>query len=118
MAKIKKGDLVKVMKGRARNQLAKIGDSIAAKPGVSKVIKVDLENNRVWVEGLNLVHKHKKPDKNNQKGRIVEIEAPIDLSNVQLVEPKSNKPTRVGYKVLDNGVKVRVAKCNNEVIDE
>jgi len=71
----------------------------------------------VLVEGVNMVKKHTKPSPKNPQGGIIEQEAPIHVSNVMLVDPKSGLPTRVGYKVLDNGKKVRVAKRSGEVID-
>lgn len=118
MKKIKKGDIVKVIKGRAKNQFAKTGTTYSDKQGVSKVIKVDYKRNKVWLEGLNLVKRHLKPDQNNPKGRIVEIEAPIDISNVMLVDPKTGEPTRVGFKILEDGTKVRYSKKTNEIIDK
>ncbi len=117
MWKIKKGDLVKVIKGRARNQYAKLGEKFAEEPGVGKVIKVSHKKNRVWVEGLNLVYKHKRPDQNNPKGRIIQIEAPIHISNIMLICPKCGKPTRVGIKVLEDGTKHRYCKKCGELID-
>jgi large subunit ribosomal protein L24 len=64
-----------------------------------------------------MVKKHQKPNQANPQGGILTQEAPIHASNVMLVDPKSGKVTRVGYKVLDNGKKVRVAKRSGEVID-
>lgn len=65
-----------------------------------------------------MVKKHSKPTQQNPQGGILDQEAPIHVSNVMLVDPKTNKPTRVGYKVLENGQKVRVAKKSGEVIDK
>jgi len=114
MAKIKKGDLVKVVKGRATNQISKDGGSV---PGVGKVIKVDSENGKVWVEGLNTVKKHKKPDANNQQGRIVEIEAPMSISNIQIYDAAAKKVSKVGYKILEDGKKVRIIKSSGKELD-
>jgi len=73
--------------------------------------------NRVLVEGVNLVKKHQKPNPKNPQGGIITQEAPIHASNVMLVDPKTGLPTRVGYKVLENGKKVRVAKRSGATID-
>ena len=79
-----------------------------------KVLKVFPKENKVLVEGVNKVKKHQKPTQANQEGSIVEIEAPIDASNVMLLNPKTNKPVRVGIKFVEdkNGKtkKIRVAK--------
>ena len=64
-----------------------------------------------------MVKKHAKPSQQNPQGGILNQEAAIHVSNVMLIDPKSGKPTRVGYKVLDNGTKVRIAKKSGEVID-
>ena len=114
MAKIKKGDLVKVVKGRAKNQASKDGGMGS---GVGKVVKVDSEKGKVWVEGLNIVKKHKKPDANNQQGRIVEIEAPMDISNVQIYDAAAKKVSKVGYKILEDGKKVRIIKSSGKELD-
>ncbi|NGM24237.1 50S ribosomal protein L24 [Roseomonas stagni] len=103
-AKIKKGDRVQVLAGRDKG---KRGD----------VIRVVPEENRAFVQGVNMVKKHQKPQGMGRPGGIVEKEGPIDLSNLALLDPKSDKPTRVGFKVLEDGRKVRVAKASGEVID-
>lgn len=95
--KIKKGDEVKVVRGKE-----------AGKTG--KVLRVDIANDRVVLERLNMVKKHTKPHpKKNPQGGVIEREAPIDASNVMLVCPACGQPTRVGYRLLDDGGKVR--KC-------
>ncbi len=76
------------------------------------------KKDRVLVEGINLVKKHARPSQANPQGGIVTQEAAIHVSNVSLIDPKSGKPTRVGYQVLENGKKVRVAKKSGEVIDK
>ena len=89
------------------------GDKVIVIAGKDKgktgaIQKVDPKNNRVVVEGVNLRKKHKKPNPSNPEGSIVQIYAPIDASNVMLVDPKTKKPTRIGHKVV-KGKKVRVA---------
>jgi|TARA_B100000945_G_C20287898_1_gene551900 large subunit ribosomal protein L24 len=100
--KIKKGDTVQVISG---------ADS--GKTG--RVIKVYLDTDKVVVEGMNMVKKHTRPTQDNPQGGIVEKEASIHVSNIMLVV--SGKPTRVGFKILENGKKVKVAKSNGEVIN-
>ncbi len=117
MAKIKKGDLVQVISGASE---ARGGDR--GKQG--RVIEVLAEQNRVLVEGVNYVKKHIRVGQSNRgakTGGIETHEAPIHISNVALVDPKSKKPTRVGYQtktVTKNGatkqVRVRVAKKSGE----
>jgi large subunit ribosomal protein L24 len=102
---VKKDDTVIVITGKDKGKKGRI---IAAYP----------RENRVLVEGVNMVKKHAKPTQQNPQGGILDQEAPIHVSNVMLVDPKTNKPTRVGYKVLENGQKVRVAKKSGEVIDK
>lgn len=95
--KIKKGDQVKVITGKE-----------AGKSGT--VTRVDTESSRVVIERLNLVKKHTKPNpKKNPQGGVIEREAPLDVSNVMLVCPACGQPTRVGYRLLEGGGKVR--KC-------
>ena len=80
-----------------------------------KVIRVLRDVNKAIVEGVNTVSKHEKPSARNPQGGIVEKEAPINLSNLALIDPKSGDATRVGYEIRD-GKKVRVSKKSNEVI--
>jgi large subunit ribosomal protein L24 len=100
--KIKKGDTVKVIAGDSKGK-------------EGKVLSVDVAKSRVIVEGLNMVSKHTKPNANNTEGGIVKMEAPIHISNVMLVDPKSGKATRVGRKLVEDKL-VRVAKKSGEVI--
>jgi large subunit ribosomal protein L24 len=102
---VKKDDTVIVITGKDKGKKGRI---IAAYP----------RENRVLVEGVNMVKKHSKPTQANPQGGILDQEAPIHVSNVMLIDPKSGKPTRIGYKVLENGEKVRVAKKSGEVIDK
>ncbi|EDP74964.1 50S ribosomal protein L24 [Hydrogenivirga sp. 128-5-R1-1] len=107
--KIKKGDTVLVVRGKKDNK---------GKSG--KVVRVIPEKNRVIVEGVNLVKKHLKEIPNVREGGIVEVEAPLHVSNVMLVCPNCKKPTRVGFRVVEEkGVlrKYRFCKKCNENID-
>ena len=88
-AKIKKGDTVVVMRGKKQNR----GQT-------GKVIRVIPEKNRVVIEGVNLVKKHLKEIPNVREGGIIEIEAPLPLSNVMLLCPNCKKPTRVGFRIV------------------
>ncbi|GGB07834.1 50S ribosomal protein L24 [Macrococcus brunensis] len=99
---VKKGDKVIVITGKDKG---KTGTVIEALP----------KKDRVVVEGVNIIKKHQKPTQMNPEGGIEEREAAIHVSNVMLLDPKTNKPTRVGYKVED-GKKVRVAKKSGEII--
>lgn len=99
---IKKLDKVKVISGKDKG---KEGTVLAAFPKKDKVI----------VEGVNKVKKHQKPNAAFPQGGIVEVEAPIHVSNVQLIDPKTGEATRVGFKVED-GKKVRVSKKSGEII--
>lgn len=108
--KIKKGDLVHVIAGKERGDFSNV-----AKRG--KVLKVFPETNRVLIERINFIKRHQRPSRTNQQGGIVEREAAIHASNVMLVDPKTNRPTRVGYKILGDGTKVRIAKDSGEQLD-
>jgi len=102
-AKIKKGDKVVVLSGRDKG---KSGEVVRALPKEGKVV----------VSGVNVVTKHKRPT-GQGAGGIERVEAPLAISKVALQDPKTGKPTRVGFKVLEDGRKVRVAKRSGEVID-
>lgn len=101
--KIRKGDKVVVTTGRDKG---KEGAVLRAMPRESRLL----------VQGVNLVKRHTRPSAAGAGG-IVEKEAPIHVSNVAHVDPKDGKPTRVGFKTLDDGRKVRVARRSGEVID-
>ena len=104
---IKTGDTVVVIAGKDKFTKDKKGNLV---PTTGKVLKVYPKTNKVVVEGVNKVKKHQKPTQTNQQGGIVEVEAPFDASNVMLLDPKTNKPTRVGIKIDEKGNKIRVAK--------
>jgi len=98
----------------------KTGDEVIVLSGKDKglkgkVLKIFKDKDRVIVENVNIVKKHVKPSTENPQGGIEEKEAPIHISNVALVDPKTGKPTRVRYEIRD-GKKVRVSKKSNEVI--
>ena len=99
--KIKKGDTVKVIAGKDKDK-------------EGKVIAVNRKTGRVTVEKINMVTKHTKPSAANQNGGIIQVEAPIDISNVMYVH--KGKATRIGFK-MENGKKVRFAKSTGDVID-
>lgn len=99
---VKKGDKVKVISGKDKG---KTGVILTAYP----------KNDRVLVEGVNIIKKHMKPNQANPQGGIVSQEAAIHVSNVMLIDPKTGEPTRVGSKVED-GKRVRVAKKSGEII--
>ena len=81
-----------------------------------KVLKVLVEKNRAIVEGINIVSKSAKPSAKNPQGGIVKQEAPVHISNLSLIDPKSGKPTRISVKKTDDGKKVRIAKKSGEEI--
>ena len=101
MFKIKKGDTVKVIAGKDKDK-------------EGKVLTVDQKNNKVVVEGINMVTKHSKPSAANPNGGIIQKEAAIDASNVMLVH--EGKATRVGFR-MEGDKKVRFAKATGKVID-
>ena len=102
-AKIRKGDRVVVLSGRDKGR-------------GGEVLKMLPAEGRAIVQGVNSVRRHQKQTQ-TQEGGIVSKELPVDLSNLALEDPKDGKPTRVGFKVLNDGKKVRFAKRSGEVID-
>lgn len=109
---VKKNDMVIVISGESKPQKDDNG-KISYKP--RKVLKVLPEDERVIVEGVNIVTKHTKPSARNTKGGIVKIEAPIHISNVMLWDEKSGAPTKV-KRSRENGKLIRTAKKSGEVI--
>lgn len=101
--RIKKGDRVVVTTGKDRGRQG-------------EVLRVLRKEERLLVQGVNVVKRHTRPSARHPGG-IVEKEAAIHISNVAHVDPKTNQPTRVGYRFLDDGRKVRFAKRSGEVID-
>ncbi|TNE37036.1 MAG: 50S ribosomal protein L24 [Alphaproteobacteria bacterium] len=100
---VKKGDKVVVLTGKDKGRSG-------------EVVRVIRKDRRAVVSGINMIKRHTKQSQTEQGG-IIEREAPIDLSNIALQDPKDGKATRVGYKTLDDGRKVRFAKRSGEVID-
>ncbi len=101
--KIRRGDTVVVISGKEKGKRGEVERVIPKK-------------NRVVVSGVNVRTRHARPSQNNQEG-LYTFEAPIDVSNVMLVDPNSGEPTRVGYRFADSGEKVRVAKKSGKDID-
>ncbi|WP_074011184.1 50S ribosomal protein L24 [Numidum massiliense] len=102
--RIKKDDTVIVISGKDKGEKG-------------RVLHTYPREHRVLVEGVNMVKKHAQPSQDNPQGGIVTQEAPIHASNVMLIDPKTGAPTRIGFKTLDNGKKVRFARKSGEVID-
>ena len=100
---IKKDDTVIVLTGEDKGK-------------TGQVLKVLVEKNRAIVEGINIVSKSAKPSAKNPQGGIVKQEAPVHISNLSLIDPKSGKPTRISVKKTDDGKKVRIAKKSGEEI--
>jgi len=103
-AKIKKGDYVVVLAGSDKGRKG-------------EVLKVIRKEDRVVVKGVRMVKRHVKPSQMDPEGGIKQFEAPIHISNVAHIDPKNDTPTRVGFKTLKDGKKVRVARKSGEVID-
>jgi large subunit ribosomal protein L24 len=105
IAHVRKGDTVVVVAGKERGKKG-------------KVLRVIPEKGRVVVERINMIKKHQRPTQKIRQGGIIEREGAIHLSNVMLVDPSSDKPTRVGMKALSDGKKVRVARRSGEMLDK
>ena len=101
--RLRKNDTVKVITGELKGK-------------TGKIIKVFPDKNRALVEGLNIVKRHTKPNRTNQQGGIMPKEAPMPLSNLMLVCPKTGKPTKTGVSVLEGGKRVRFSKKAKETI--
>lgn len=100
---LRKGDLVRVMRGNERGK-------------EGRVLRVDREKNRVVIEGINLRKRHRKPSALDPEGGIVSFEAPIHVSNVMLLDPATNEPTRIRAQVGAEGAKERVAAKSGRAI--
>jgi len=98
-----KNDTVKILSGKYRGK-------------TGKVLKVFRDEKRVIVEGVNIIKKHSKPTQKNPQGGIIEKEASVHVSNVMVIDPKTSEPTRIGYKYLDDGTKLRYSKKSGEML--
>lgn len=103
MRRMRKGDRVAVLAGRDKGKRGEI-------------LRVIPKEDRVVVQGVNMVKRHRKPS-NMSPGGIDEFEAPIHVSNVAHIDPESDKPTRIGFKLTEDGTKVRYAKRSGDMID-
>jgi large subunit ribosomal protein L24 len=101
--RLKKGDTVVVLAGKYKGK-------------TSKVVATHPSENKVTVEGINIVKKHMKPNRTHPQGAIVEITKPIWVSKVAIVEPTSKKPSRIGYVIANDGTKTRVFKKSGKEI--
>lgn len=101
---IKKNDTILIISGDEKNKRG-------------RVLDVSPKKGKILVEKINIIKRHMKPSKKHTQGGIIEKEAPLHRSNMMLVCPKCNKATRIGYKILESGAKVRVCKKCREVLD-
>lgn len=101
--KLKKGDQVVILTGRDKG-------------AKGEILRILTKKSRAIVSGVNMIKKHRKPTQLNPQGGIENVEASIHLSNISLADPKTEKPTRVGYKTLKDGKKVRYAKASGETL--
>lgn len=102
--RVKTGDKVVVIAGKDKSK-------------TGRILRVLPKEGRVVVEGINVVKRHTKPNQANPDGGIIEKEAPIHVSNVAIADPKTGEATRIGFKVLEDGKKVRYAKKSGETLD-
>jgi len=100
--KVKSGDTVRVIAGDHKGS-------------EGKILQIFIDKNKAVVEGINMVKKHTKPSAQNPQGGIVEKEAPMHISNLSLIDPKSGEPTRIGYRI-DGDKKERIAKKSDQVV--
>ena len=105
IARVRKGDTVVVVSGKERGKRG-------------RVLRVLPDRNRVLIERVNMVKKHQRPTQKIRQGGIIERESPLHLSNVMLVDPTTDKPTRIGMRALSDGKKVRIARASGEIIDK
>jgi large subunit ribosomal protein L24 len=104
MVHVRKGDTVVVIAGKERGKRG-------------KVLRVIPEKGRVVVERINMIKKHQRPTQKLRQGGIIEREGSLHISNVMLLDPRTDKPTRVGVRALSDGKKVRLARKSGEMID-
>ena len=106
--RLKKNDTVKVLSGNAKGT-------------TGKILFIDRKKGKIIVEGVNIIHRHTRPNQKNQQGGIVRREAPIDITNVELMCPKTNLPTRIGMEVVKDEVtnklkRLRKSKKSGEIL--
>ncbi len=101
--RIKKGDTVKIIAGKEKGK-------------IGKVLRLDRSKNRVWIEKMNFVKRHQKPNQQHRQGGIVEKEAPLHVSNVMYYDEKAVKATRIGHKIVKDK-KVRISRKSGEMLD-
>lgn len=102
---VKKGDMVAILSGDDKGK-------------TGEVLRVDVEARKVVVQGVNRVYRHMKPSRRYPRGGRVQKEMPVNISNVLPIDPKTNQPTRVGFRIGENGSKQRVAKKSGEVLGQ
>lgn len=101
---IKKGDTVKILTGEDRGKQG-------------RVLSIELDKNRAIIEGVRMVSRHTKPNAKDTKGGILKKEAPVHMSNLMLIDPKTGEPTRIGRKRNEKGMLKRYSKKTGEIID-
>lgn len=118
-SKIKKGDQVIVIAGKDFNKYVRKGNTTERVPHRGRVLEVSPAKGKVKVEGAGIIKKHQRANtQNNRGGGIIEKEAWIDISNVQLIDPESGRPTRVKYEKNADGTKTRVAVRSGRALDK
>ncbi|HEV2913562.1 MAG TPA: 50S ribosomal protein L24 [Pyrinomonadaceae bacterium] len=118
-ARIRKGDMVVVIAGKDYNKFVKKGDKVERVPHRGRVLEVSPANGKVKVEGAGMIKKHQKANPaSNRGGGIIDKESWIDISNVQLIDPQSGKPTRVRYETEGDGTKRRVAAASGQTVEK
>lgn len=103
--RLRTGDVVEVISGKERGKRGSI-------------LSIDRERGRVMVEGVNFIYRHTRPSGQNQQGGIVQREAFMSISNVMVIDPDTDKPTRIGVRVEKDGRKVRIAKRSGKALDK
>lgn len=118
-AKIRKGDMVQIIAGKDYNHFVKKGDKVERTPHRGRVLEVSPRLGKVKVEGAGVIKKHQRANpQSNRGGGIIDKEAWIDISNVQLIDPQSGDPTRIRYEVDGDGEKSRVAARSGMAIQK